>query len=313
MISSSNRIRALLAGTALVVGVLAWAPFPAGAVIIDIGDGTGNTAPPVDDPGFDNVGNRNYQGAVYLGDGWVIAPSHVFVGPTEFLGVEYEHIEGSITRLDNGDLTMADLIVWGILPHPPLPSLTIRSDTSLPTGEVIMIGLGRDRGAATTTNDSGAYVAPPAINPALDGFYWLSSKTFRWGTNKVTAAWPGFPFDTKAFYTTFDKNGGGRTTYEAHASEGDSGGAVFSKETGDWELAGLMFFVNELPGQMGMPGTGQQPNVAFHTNLTAIIDLSFYYDDIMDLTAIPVPEPAGGTMLATGLAFLLSVGRRRSR
>ena len=82
------------------------------------------------------------------------------------------------------------------------------------------------------------------------------------------------PFDTVSFYSEFDKNGAGRTMYEAQASEGDSGGAVFSKETGSWELAGLMFIVAGIPGDPDVPGSGQQPNTALYTNLTGIIDLS---------------------------------------
>lgn len=40
------------------------------AVVIDSGDGTGNTAPPADDFGFENVGvtDTNLSG-IYLGDG----------------------------------------------------------------------------------------------------------------------------------------------------------------------------------------------------------------------------------------------------
>jgi hypothetical protein len=258
------------------------------------------------------VGDRNSLSAVYLGDGWIIAAAHVFVGTTTFLGVDYEPVPGTVTVLDNGDGTTADLIVWGIYPHPPLPSLTVRSLTSLPAGEVVMIGNGRDRGAATNTNNTGAYVTPPTVNPALDGFFWAGSKSMRWGSNKITAALASDPFDTVSFYSTFDKNGPGRTTHEAHAAEGDSGGAVFSKETGSWELAGLMFLVTTLLGDPEVPGSGQQANTAFHTNLTGIIDLSFYHDDIVDLTAIPVPEPAGGTMLAAGITFLAIFGRRRA-
>lgn len=284
---------------------------PAGAVLIDFGDGTGNTSAPADDPGFDNVGDRSGLSAVYLGDGWVLGVAHAFVGPTIWLGTSYDPINGTFTRLKDGSGNFSDLIVWGVWPHPPLPSLTVRSLTSLPSGEVVMIGHGRDRGAATDTDDTGAYLPPPVLNPAIDGFYWDSPRSFRWGTNKVTAAWPGNPFDTVTFYTTLDKNGPGRTTYEAQAVLGDSGGGVFSKETGSWELAGLMFVTGTLPGDPGTPGSGQQSSTSFHTNITGIVDLSFYYDDIMDLTAIP--EPTGGSMLAAGLAFLLAVGRKRSR
>jgi hypothetical protein len=304
----------LLRTLALSVSLLLLA-VPAGAVIIDSGDGTGNTTTPPDDPGWDNVGVRGGWTAVYLRNGWVLSAFHVSLGSVVFDEIEYDMIPGSSAHLDNGDGTYADLKIWGIYPHPPLPDLTIRSSLSQPTGDVILVGNGRDRGATTDTNHPGVWVQPPTPPiPPKTGFLWLSPKTLRWGTNRVAghATVPGlYDVITESWYTFFDESGSTYTTHEAQAAEGDSGGAVFAKQGGGWQLAGIMHSVNLWPGDPEVPGTGQQANSALYGNATIFADLSFYRDDILTLTA--VPEPGGTLMLASGIAFLLAAGRSRMR
>jgi hypothetical protein len=46
-------------------------------VVIDSGDGTGNTTPPADDFGFENVGSASGLSGIYLGGGWVLTANHV--------------------------------------------------------------------------------------------------------------------------------------------------------------------------------------------------------------------------------------------
>jgi hypothetical protein len=224
-------------------------------------------------------------------------------------------VPGTITHLDNGDGSYADLKIWGIYPHPPLPDLEIRSLPTQPTGDVIMIGNGRDRGAATDTDDPAVWVPPPnPPNPPKTGFRWLGPKTLRWGTNRVAGhdTVPGqYNVVTESWYTFFDESGPSYTTDEAQGAEGDSGGAVFAKQGGNWELAGIMHGINLWPGDPEVPGSGQQLNSALYGNATVFADLSFYRDDIMDLTL--VPEPGGALMLASGIAFLLVAGRSRMR
>ena len=285
---------------------------PAGAVIIDSPDGAANTTAPADDPGWDSVGERAGLTAIHIRNGWVLSANHVAIGPTLFDGVLYEAIPGTTTRLDNGDGSFADLKVWGVYPHPPLPDLAIRSSTAQPNGQVIVIGHGRDRGAATDTDDPLVWVPPPAPpNPPIGGYLWASSRTIRWGTNKIGGKWLPHPNNTVSWYTIFDESGGGYTTHEAHAANGDSGGAVFYKQGPNWELMGLMHAVSLYPGDPETPGSGQQFNSALYGNATVIADLSFYRDDIMALTA--VPEPGGALMLAAGITFLMTAGRRRMR
>src|SRR5580704_15894094 len=57
--------------------------------IVAGGDGTQNTTPPADDPGFANVGIRGSGSGIYLGNGWVLTAAHVGAGWVWFNGVEY--------------------------------------------------------------------------------------------------------------------------------------------------------------------------------------------------------------------------------
>ena len=51
---------------------------PARAVLIDSGDGTGNTTAPADDPGWSSVGRTaNGLNGIHLGFGWIVTAAHV--------------------------------------------------------------------------------------------------------------------------------------------------------------------------------------------------------------------------------------------
>jgi len=147
------------------------------------------------------------------------------------------------------------------------------------------------------------WVPPPdPPDPPIPGWMRLATKSLRWGTNRVGGPWPGDPMDTVAFYTEFNYPvAPSHTSHEAQAAEGDSGGAVFAKQGSTWELAGIMYVIGLHEGHVN--------NSALRGEWTGAADLSFYRDDIMDLTA--VPEPGGSLLLGAGLAFLATVGRRR--
>ena len=63
----------------MLVSVLVALSFPAGAVLIE--SGNGNTCAPSDDPGWLNVGFLDTLNAVYVGYGWVMTASHVGISP----------------------------------------------------------------------------------------------------------------------------------------------------------------------------------------------------------------------------------------
>ena len=270
----------------------------ASGVIIDSGSGTGNVTAPATDPGWDNVGLANASGlsVVYLGNGWVLTANHVGPGDVWFGGVFYPWVPGAAVQLSNPDTSGADLLLFKISdPFPALPALSIRT-TPPPLGtSLVMIGNGRDRGAATTWD-------PPGPGPTYDGYFWGAGATKRWGTNfvedvNVELYEPNFA--TQLFGSEFDESGGGHSTHEAQGAVGDSGGAVFAWNGSSYELAGIL---------IGILSYAEQPDdTALYTNATVAGDLSVYRDEIVDW----MPEPAGG--LWAGAALLAALARARQR
>jgi len=244
---------------------------PAEALILDSGDGQGNTSPPADDPGWAHVGRVTGPTGIYLGNGWMLTANHVVVSDPEIEGVVYPVVPGSVVQLQNPVVppappTLADLKVFRIDPSPSLPLLRIRSTTPPNNKNVTFISIGLSRGAATSWMGIGGYL-------------WGSLGGKRWGTNKVAG-----PADigTLTFTTDFTQIGGGTsTTNEATGADGDSGGAVFAKNTqGVWELAGVMIAV----GTFQTPTEDQPPGTSLYGNLTYAADLAEYRDQLITLT-----------------------------
>jgi hypothetical protein len=258
---------------------------PAPGVIIDSGDGTGNTSPPSDDPGFDHVGIRApAYTAVYLGWGWVLTTSHAGTGDVTLGGIPYTTVPDSYIRIKHEppSLINADLRVYQIDPKPPLEPLEIRADP-LPdpttnTTEVVMIGHGRDRGADYEYENE----CPPSCPNEDDGYLWLGTRTIRWGKNVIEQLLPDFAglsgFTTDSFVVAFDR-GEPEANHESQGTVGDSGGAVFIKNGSDWELAGIMYAIDVFVDQPDYD-TGGGLNSSIYGNLTLAADLSSYRDQI---------------------------------
>jgi hypothetical protein len=265
----------------------------AAAVIIDSGSGTGNVTAPSPNPGWGNVGiENNALSAVYLGDGWVLTANHSGPGDVWFGGVLYPWVPGASVRLS----TSTDLVLFKIQgPFPGLPALSIRA-TSPPLGtSLIMIGHGRNRGAATTWD-------PPGPGPTYDGYLWGPGATKRWGTNYVEDVDADFwepSFGTQLFGTEFHESGPGHSTHEAQAATGDSGGAAFAWNGSSYELAGILLGI--------ISYDGQPAETALYGNVTVAADLSVYRDEINYW----MPEPVGGLWAGAALVAALARARRR--
>jgi hypothetical protein len=253
---------------------------PAMAVVIDSGDGTGNTGAPADDPGWSNVGVivRSTTG-VYLGNHWVLAAGHS--GVLEFrLGDRlFEPVQGKIQHYVSTDSTVRpDLKLFQLRERPNLPALRLARSAPRVDTPVVMIGKGRNRSASRTGwSLAGAIV--PLRRASYAGYEAAAGNAMRWGTNRIAAVDLLIPTGTstsRSFATQFDF--GLPTPHEAQAASGDSGGPVFAKNgEGEWELIGIMFTVAQRSKQPGI--------LAVYGDATFSVDIHAYRDQIEKIVA----------------------------
>ena len=285
---------------------------PARAVIIQTLSGTGNTSAPADDPGWNNVSFRGNGTAVYLGNGWVLTANHTTGGSMTFNGQTYNEVPGTAFSLTNngaaGKTANTDLKMFQIDGIPAgLPTLPIAATTPTVGSAVTMIGAGRDRGAFTqwsvNTSTSPWTWTEVSSGGNAAGYKTLSTRALRWGTNNVSGTGSWIFFDNRdvlTMQTTFNYANG---TSEAQAVVGDSGGPVFVKNGGQWQLAGIMVTVDAYSGQ---PSPGL---TAVFDNNTYMADLSFYRNQIVTV----VPEPSAATLAGVALAAVAAWGAARRR
>ena len=238
-----------------------------------------NDAAPSDDPGWARFGTRtgtNASGAalhglthIYIGNGWVLTANHVGVSDFKLAGQIYPKVLGSGVQLQNPDGSAADLLTFRIEGNPDLPALGIlefaRVSPAVNT-PVTMIGRGALRGAATTWNQP----------PLRSGWFWTGTAGMRWGTNVISATLDESQTGTAALVMEFTKPGDPSfTADEAQAVTGDSGGGVFVKNAGNWELAGVLFAAGY--------HVGQQSGTAFDGNLSYAADLALFRQQLVAL------------------------------
>src|SRR4029453_1581474 len=119
-----QRVRAVAA--ALAMSWFAWLHAgPAAGVLFASGDGTGNTGPPPDDPGFAHVGVVNGLTGICLGDGWGLTANHVGIGSLTLQGVAHPAVPTSGVRLQYGPGVPTDLRLFRLVTDPGLPPLEI--------------------------------------------------------------------------------------------------------------------------------------------------------------------------------------------
>ena len=186
-------------------------------------------------------------------------------------------------------------------------SLSRSSTGSIPdpantTTDVVMIGNGFAAGDPVI-NQAGPGNDCATSPPSPCGFFWGTPKIIRWATNQIQALEPDFtfsgnPYTTESFATEFDRNL--PTPHESQVANGDSGAAVFIKNAGSWELAGILH-ARTVFGPA---------NSAVYGDRSFAADLSFYRDQIV---TVLLPEPDATLGLAACLATLALLHRRRQR
>jgi len=233
------------------------------------------TVPP-DFPYWEHVTQRRYEGptVIYLGAGWALTARHV--GHGEIL------LEDRIIRpekfsrhtLLNADGKAADAMVFELDREAELPDLPILPIATAPPKigeEVLMIGFGRLRNGRIDWGDPD--------NPRA-AYTWTDRGEKRWGTNRVefNRVWqPQDRWLTRSIVTRFDRTDLEiATEHEVSAALGDSGGAIFAKQDGEWRLAGLITSISNL--------AGRPSQTTEHGDLTYAADLSSYRDEILRWT-----------------------------
>lgn len=294
------------------------------AIIVAPPSAAASTAP-VDDPGWLNVGDNG----VYLGNGWVLTAFHVGAGTINFAGVgSFAHDPASVVRLgnapDSGLTAQTDLLMFRLLSDPGLPALSLATSTAAVNSQVMLIG----DGAATLPDATERHWDVTGTEPDLvwtevptggdKHGYYSSVAAKRWGTNLIeddeaffgegdanhtVPANAGFG-DVVSLFTEFDKTGltlGDATATEAQALSGDSGSAVFVKESGVWKLAGITHAVSLFDNQPFGSST------AVFGNLTFFADLSTYREQILAIASVP----EGTSLLFVGAALALALAGYR--
>lgn len=287
----------------------------ASALIITSGDGSGNTTAPVDDPGFANVGRRlPGEGAgsfVYLGNNKVLTAAHIGIADVVFGGVTYTAVPGTEVQLQNPDTSPTDLVIFEIASDPGLPAVNIAATTPTDGSDIVMVGNGLRRVPTETywnvdTSDSMNWVWNPGTLAThnASGFAYSGSTGIRWGTNEISDN--DFDFvvpegDVEGMLISFNE---GATSDEAQASTGDSGGAIFYKntDTNAWELSGIMITTANPTSWSNVPGAH-----GIYGQATLVADLSVYRDQIV----AAVPEPTTALLMGMGLPALWMIARRR--
>ena len=201
----------------------------------------GNTTPPTAD-----LADSGWQ---YQGDwgsflGTPVAPSF-FVSAAHigqqssvfrFNGVDYPVSRSYALRLgvnSQGDPLFSDLIIWKV--DGQFPSFAPLYSGSDEAGKrLVVIGRGTERGDAISHFYNG--------QTTERGWAWGAGLgTRRWGENIVADIVGMGPANNDGIYALFEQGG---LRFEAHLSNGDSGGAVFIQEAGAWKLAGINYAVD---------------------------------------------------------------------
>jgi hypothetical protein len=263
---------------AVVLVVASLAP-SVSAVVVRPGATASLTETPGDDPGFAHVGTVGGLSAVYVGGGWVLTAAHVVKTESPILVLgdgSYRAVPESMLQLETRPGVNADLELFRLVATPELPPLVIASRQPETDEVVTLVGNGWTRAPVESHWNADWQEVDPA-RAVYVGFRKGETGVLRWGRNTVT--WVGRDVKlgrsvTRSFETRFDRTGG--PDEESTAVTGDSGGAAFAKRAGRWELAGILYARNS--------HEGQPSGTVAYGNITQIADLSFYREQILDLT-----------------------------
>jgi hypothetical protein len=249
------------------------------AVVIDSGDGSGNTSAPEDDPGWSNVGVLGSTTGVYLENHWVLSAGHIGARQLRLGDRLFDAVQGKVrNRISTGTAAKADLQLFQLRQAPELPPLRLASSAPRADTPVVMIGNGRNR-ATSRAGWSQTWAIAPLGEARYAGYPRAPGRAIRWGTNRIAAVdlLTRTPKRlSRAFATVFDA--GLPTPHEAQATAGDSGGPIFAKNgEGEWELVGIMITISRY--------RDQPAELTVYGNATYAVDIHAYRDEIGKVVA----------------------------
>jgi hypothetical protein len=238
-----------------------------------------NTNPPSDGAPWANMGNNQGAGGIYLGAGWVLTAGHLGPADINFGGVVFPW-DGAHHELTNTTGDRVDGTMFHLKSPPALPRIPLVSSTPAPLSQVDFIGFGYRAGSPETSFGLG-----------ITGFYLSANTAKTWGNNRlspdgvqtfVTVIGSTY-FTNRGFMTDFSSSlDPTRTSDEAQAEPGDSGGGVFYQNGSVWELAGMLVGIDNTL-------TNRPANTAAYEDLTFAVDVATYRDQILSiLEATPV-------------------------
>ena len=203
---------------------------------------TTNTSDPGGGVPWANVGSVNGGSGTYLGNGWVLTAAHVGAGPIAFDSGTFQP-DGRVIRLSNPDTSLADILLYHLILTPGLTGSVVSSSTPAIGSLVDLVGYGRIRGSAEQSFST-------EYGPK-SGFYWSPNGTKSYGRNLIQT---GVTTRTLLGVGSFRGFILDFTPPDAQVATGDSGGAVFYKNSATWELAGMIealaSFVYPLPASV---------------------------------------------------------------
>jgi hypothetical protein len=264
---------------------------PATAVVIDSGDGSGNTSAPADDPGWSNVGAiGGHTTGVYLGNHWVLTARHAGLGELQLGDRLYQAVQGKIRhRIFTGSALDSELQLFQLRERPDLPAPRLASSAPRVDTPVVIIGNGLNR-SPSLAGWSLAWAIVPRSEASYTGYQAGPGRTMRWGTNRIAAVDLLVRTGNRvsvSFSTQFDA--GRPTPHEAQASNGDSGGPVFAKNgDGNWELIGIMTTISQ--------HKGQPKNLSIYGDATYAVDIHAYRDQIERIIASSPDQDGDGIL-----------------
>jgi hypothetical protein len=280
--------------------LLLWAT-PARAVIIigPVDSSTGkpaggqNLSAPFGDPTqsgwqFEGVWQGNFTGTP-IAPSYFITANHLGggIGDTfTFQGVNYTVTNRFL------DPNAQDLAIWQV-------------NGTFPTYAALYTGAD-EAGQAMMVFGRGGPPGPNTANGvALNGWQWPNGGTgLTWGTNQVVSAGPIQDAPTGQYLLyQFDASLGPNT---GALTAGDSGGGVFIRKNGVWELAGVNFAAggpyNTLPSS-----DPRSTQTAFNASLYDARGLYFDGDNTPIAGQNPVPSQSVSTRVSSEFGWIMSV------